>query len=470
MSTVEEWANPFNFFKYGRKSLNLAPNAEFTLGSHFPSTMRRQFVHSASVPGRRSMFWAGEKALGRIASWALKPVLSSGSYGYESSRAPPGIGDMRDQAIVASPTKHLGPFPRPEQDIDSAATVVRRKPPTLRSLQALRALAATTVLFVHIPCMGWGYFGVDIFFVLSGFIVCYISEFDADRFFLRRLFRVVPLYWAGTLGVFCLAALAPHLVSSTSTHPLYLLKSLFFVPYAREDGGVYPVLFLGWTLQYEMFFYLLFALALSFSRKIAGPIAILMLVSIASLGQILRPESVVLQYYSNNVILLFALGICGYLLWRRYNDWLRRGPIAIWAIAAALAYSAAWLLDIKVLIGHSRFLRTIPGFALHGMPALVICVAFLALEGRVRVPWTVLLIGDASYSLYLFHPYILEAINKEIFSLARLTPATVAVSLLGIFLCFACAILSYRFVELPSNRFLRNKFLKNKGELTAGVR
>jgi exopolysaccharide production protein ExoZ len=102
------------------------------------------------------------------------------------------------------------------------------------------------------------------------------------------------------------------------------------------------------------------------------------------------------------------------------------------------------------------------------MPALVICVAFLALEGRVRVPWTVLLIGDASYSLYLFHPYILEAINKEIFSLARLTPATVAVSLLGIFLCFACAILSYRFVELPSNRFLRNKFLKNKGRTDCG--
>ncbi len=382
---------------------------------------------------------------------------------------PNSLGHMPNQAIVETPTKYLGSFPRPGEEINSGAKVVRRKPRTLQSLQALRALAATTVLFVHIPCMGWGYFGVDIFFVLSGFIVCYIADFDGDGFFLRRLFRVVPLYWVGTLGVFCLAALAPHLVSSTSANPKYLLKSLLFVPYVREDGGVYPVLFLGWTLQYEMFFYLLFAIALSFGRKNAAPLAILMLVAIASMGQILRPEQIVLQYYSNNVILLFALGICGFLLWSRYKDWLSRGSLAIWAVAAVLAYSFALLLDIKVLTAHSHFLRTIPGFLLHGVPALAICIAFLSLEGRVRVPLAVLLIGDASYSLYLFHPYILEAINREIFSLVHLTPLTVAVSLLGIFFCFGSAIFSYRFFELPSNRFLRNRFLKKREGMTAGA-
>jgi peptidoglycan/LPS O-acetylase OafA/YrhL len=336
-------------------------------------------------------------------------------------------------------------------------------------VQALRALAATTVLFVHIPCMRWGYFGVDIFFVVSGFIVCYISEVDAHRFFLRRVFRVVPLYWAGTLGIFCIAALFPQLVPSTSPKLRYLAESLFFVPYARPAGGVYPVLFLGWTLQYEMFFYVLFAVALSFAKKNAGLLAILMLVGIASLGHILHPAHVVLLYYSNNVILLFAFGICGFLVWRRYEDWLQRGSVGIWALLAFLAYSAALLLDINVPNGLVQSLQAIPGFVLHGLPALVICVSFLALDGRVRFPWAVLLVGDASYSLYLFHPYILDAINKGIFSLARLTAATLAVALLGIFLCLVVAVFSYRFVEFPSNQFLRHKFLTRRSEPSTGT-
>jgi peptidoglycan/LPS O-acetylase OafA/YrhL len=376
------------------------------------------------------------------------------------------LDQVSEAMIAGSP---MGPVAEGKKDDQSVAEILHRKPPTLQSVQALRALAATTVMFLHVPCMRWGYFGVDIFFVVSGFIVCYISFFDTDNFLLRRVFRVVPLYWAGTIGVFCVAAFVPGLVQSTSPRISYLLESLFFVPYRRPDGGVYPLLFLGWTLQYEMFFYVLFAIALFLGRRKAGFLAILMLVGIVTLGEIQRPAGLVLKFYSSTVILLFAFGICGFLLWKSCRIWLRRGPVAMWMALAVVAYSVALLLDMNVPNGIVQSSKMIPGYVLHGLPALAICVSFLALEGRVRFPWAVLLVGDASYSLYLFHPYVLEAINRKIFSLASLTPATVTVALLGMFLCFVLAAFSYRFFERPSNQYLRHKLLKRKTGSEAGT-
>ena len=92
------------------------------------------------------------------------------------------------------------------------------KPPLshLDSLQALRALAATTVIFDHIAFMRWGAFGVDIFFVLSGFVICHISATDTSNFFPKRIFRVVPLYWLCTFGVVAIALVSPGLLESTS--------------------------------------------------------------------------------------------------------------------------------------------------------------------------------------------------------------------------------------------------------------
>jgi peptidoglycan/LPS O-acetylase OafA/YrhL len=91
------------------------------------------------------------------------------------------------------------------------------------------------------------------------------------------------------------------------------------------------------------------------------------------------------------------------------------------------------------------------------------------MEGRIRFPLTVLLVGDASYSLYLFHPYVLEAINRKVFSLAQLTPATAAVALLGIFVCLVLARLSYCFVDRPMNQILRSALLKRKTVPDSGL-
>ncbi len=144
---------------------------------------------------------------------------------------------------------------------------VRRVSAELQSIQALRAIAATSVILVHIPFIGKGAFGVDIFFVISGFIICYISSLNSDDFLLKRVFRIVPLYWLGTFGVFLLALVVPAWLNATTANLTDLAKSLFLIPYKREDGGTFPMLFLGWTLEYEMFFYFAFGLALVFFKK-----------------------------------------------------------------------------------------------------------------------------------------------------------------------------------------------------------
>ena len=160
-------------------------------------------------------------------------------------------------------------------------------------------MAATTVIFDHIAFIRWGAFGVDIFFLLSGFVICYISAIDPSQFFAKRIFRVVPLYWLCTAGVALIGLVAPSLLVSTSFSFPALLKSLFFIPYRRPDHRIAPLLFLGWTLHMEMLFYAIFGIALKISRKYAKELSIAAIIALALGGWIAR------QYHHSNLILNF---------------------------------------------------------------------------------------------------------------------------------------------------------------------
>src|SRR5436190_24021295 len=72
----------------------------------------------------------------------------------------------------------------------------------LDQIQALRGIAAFSILIAHTPYIQRGHFGVDLFFIVSGFIMTYVTEHTFERFLLKRAVRIVPLYWLGTLGVY----------------------------------------------------------------------------------------------------------------------------------------------------------------------------------------------------------------------------------------------------------------------------
>jgi peptidoglycan/LPS O-acetylase OafA/YrhL len=160
--------------------------------------------------------------------------------------------------------------------------------------------------------------GVYIFFVISGFIMVHICWDDfgkagaAQHFMQRRIIRIVPLYWLATIG-----AVVFHKVTANNSAPAglpELLQSLLFIPYNADNNGWRPILGQGWTLSYEMMFYAIFAVALTFPRKMAlcGVAAAL---GIFTLARPILPAGV-LVYLSSPITLWFVLGIGIASLWR----------------------------------------------------------------------------------------------------------------------------------------------------------
>lgn len=287
------------------------------------------------------------------------------------------------------------------------------------NFQAMRALAALLVTFVHIDIfvaasglthrdLAFGNIGVDLFFVLSGFVIVHStakSDPTAGEFMTSRIIRVVPIYWLLTLGVFTVAFIAPQLLNSTTKDPTDLLKSLLFIPYIKDNGLVQPVLFVGWTLNYEMFFYTTFALFLLFLRRMLTATVVCtsaFIIAFTLVVQTFRPESVILRFFGYTIVLEFVMGMWVAMAARRWPDQVSR---LAWPV---LIVGASWLLL------HLFFMPDSPRWLFAGIPSAAILWAALMLERSQRVlsnP-TVQLLGAASYALYLSHPFVLQAMGK----------------------------------------------------------
>ena len=318
-------------------------------------------------------------------------------------------------------------------------------PARLDSLQALRAVAALAVVLFHCHWTGIASFGVELFFVISGFVICHAAARNPHHFLAKRVARVVPLYWLATCGVFAIALVAPTVVPATQASALNLLRSLVFWPYVRDDGADMPILFLGWTLNYEAFFYAVFALCLALSARLAPVLALAALILVSSMHGWLSPLGDPLDFWTRPIVLNFACGIAVWLVWRNAGAALQRTPVLIAAP-----------------IGVASFVVLVVG-AQHGMPGAVpwsgllgaaLMLSLLALGDRMRWPGWLLLVGDASYSLYLLHPYVLEVVNRKIHAFGPTLPgllATIGAVLAAVALAFAV----FRLVERPGNRALR---------------
>ena len=277
---------------------------------------------------------------------------------------------------------------------------------TLSGVQALRALAATVVAVAHtgeefaghlalpglVPDLVYGAAGVDLFFVISGFVMVYASERLFGRegafrtFMARRVIRIVPLYWAMTT-VMLLYVLARGFPASDASPTLAFL-SYVFIPYPRPSGSVSPLYALGWTLNYEMMFYLLFGCALFARRQIAVLVVATVLITFAIVHALVPRLPAQIDFWTNSIVLEFVFGMALALLYRRGVRLPQ--PIAYLLAAAALA------IFFGTLTSNPQ-----PRWLVWGVPAAML-VASVALAGRsVFVPPVVIGLGDASYALYL---------------------------------------------------------------------
>jgi exopolysaccharide production protein ExoZ len=324
----------------------------------------------------------------------------------------------------------------------------------IRPIQYLRAFAALTVVWVHaryiIPSIavqfGAPYFagsGVDLFFVISGFIMVVTSsrnDVGPQKFFLLRVIRVVPLYWLATLAAIACAAFE-HSFEEVYP-PVAIVKSLLFIAYAPPTlpHNLWPILQNGWTLNYEMFFYALFALSLAAPRGVRLPALAATLGSLVIIGRVFGPFAKPLtSYYFSPFLLEFVAGM--FLA----HGWLRDGsrdslPESLFLIAFGL-YCLATPHSLVIVMGGAFVM-------IAGCLNTRIC----AVENR-----PLLELGNASYSIYLIHQFVLEALAWGwIRVFPRITWGLSALFMaLALTACVLAGYLCHRFIEKPLTSQLR---------------
>ena len=296
-------------------------------------------------------------------------------------------------------------------------------PNRLVNIQALRGVAALGVLAAHLAVIerrygdgaltpDWfdlGLAGVDLFFVISGFVMVYVTrDLVASRcaifsFLYKRATRIYPLYWAVSLAVLAVFLVRPDFVNSSQGNQADIVASFLLIPQRQ-----YPLLLVGWTLVHEVYFYLVFALLLAAPRKWRPPLLALW-GALALVGYALGASRLGAwaALAVNPLTLEFLMGCAVGLLFLRGAR-----------TAGRLALAAGGLICLGVLGlrmgGLAPFSSDALRTALFGPAFALILYGAVAIEttGRFSAPRWAQRLGDASYSLYLTHLLTLSALGR----------------------------------------------------------
>jgi peptidoglycan/LPS O-acetylase OafA/YrhL len=335
----------------------------------------------------------------------------------------------------------------------------------LPGVQALRGLAAFAVDVDHtasefdrhlqLPGLmsdfGYGSAGVDLFFVISGFVMVYSSERlfgsagSLRTFLMRRLVRIVPLYWLMTTVM--LAYVLARGFAASDASPMLALASYFFIPYQRPSGVIDPLYGVGWTLNYEMMFYVVFGCTLAVRRELAVAMTSLCLIAFTlSRSVVALPAQ--LHHLSDPIILEFVYGMLVALVFRAGVKLPRKVAFALIVFAAVLPFV---------------FLATIPAtprWVVWGIPSALL-VAAVTLVGRgIAVPAFAVALGNASYALYLIHAATLVVVRQAAWRGFFVNPESAPWLYLAgaLLVSVAAAFVVWRWIERPMTQTLRRIF------------
>ncbi|BCQ29480.1 acyltransferase family protein (plasmid) [Caballeronia sp. NK8] len=338
----------------------------------------------------------------------------------------------------------------------------------LDSLQGLRGIAAGLVVAFHsvasLKMSGWapeytsgfavwGMAGVDIFFVISGFVMVLTTANrprgieSAQKFMLARLIRIAPMYWILTTFMVMLLLLAPSAFNKEKFSIARTITSYLFLPYeVRDAGHSYPVLYVGWTLAYEMFFYVVFAISLCFAERPMRycVVAIFMTLGIGSL--LIQPDAFYLRFITNPMMLEFVFGcMIGWIY--------TRGMKFPKLLSAALVAAGIFGLAMSPITAEME-----NRFILAGIPSASLVAGLVFWESANGwIPKFVLLsVGDASYSIYLTHTLTVPIFARGLghFDKSRALQGDIACLLLVIASTLVGYVV-YRAMERPLSKALR---------------
>jgi exopolysaccharide production protein ExoZ len=323
--------------------------------------------------------------------------------------------------------------------------------PRLHNIQYLRAAAALGVVAFHAGIsagvsLDFGALGVDIFFVISGFLMVVITDEGTRTWpFLReRFLRVAPLYWCATIAtILCFGIAWPG---------AKLAASFLFLPWgpAREAPWFFPVLNVGWTLNFEMFFYLLFGISLFAPRRWRLAALAALFLGAALLGLTRLGASLPWSFWGHPIIFEFLAGAALAAAWRSKGRWgLALGFVGIASAAILVSRVTAYPIRTSALT-----------------VAAALVTAAVLLERKRRPVRLLLVLGDASYSIYLWHYLAIVAaatpfVGPEVASNVRL--------LLFIAVGTGAGLAAHFVLERPLLAILRARYWKRNAPVPAGV-
>lgn len=310
---------------------------------------------------------------------------------------------------------------------------------TINIIQALRAIAALLVVSTHVESMlldslptaqpwvsqfaglrGFGGVGVDIFFVISGFIMVYVGvryfrrEGSLKDFLFRRILRIYPIYWLVSLFLVATATAKTilGLISGKSFAASLdfdlqwyrLLGALTLFPTYNDLGNIQPILGVGWSLSYEVFFYFIFALAVGIGFRWA-PVVVFSIFALLVFAPLPMGTSTLSTFLRNPILLEFPLGmLIGYAVV------LGKRPPRIVLLLSIVLSLVGFLVSIILNFDYQYH------YLHRGIPSalLVFGLVFWEIQYGLHIPKILVKLGDASYSIYLIHTIIISYLIKPL--------------------------------------------------------
>lgn len=335
--------------------------------------------------------------------------------------------------------------------------------PQIVNLQGLRAVAVLLVMFLHLrdieriyrpdPVLpAWadiGHAGVDLFFVISGFIMLLITHAysatpaTAGRFLQHRWARIYPTYWAWFLISLAIYLTAPAWLRFESGKLTHLLEGFFLLP-----TWTLPLVPVSWTLKYEIYFYLVFTAVILLPQRLRMP-ALLLWALYMLIGQqicyaapdVLCHKSVFLTMHPLVFEFLFGAAVA----WLYLRAPLRR-PLSVLVLGLGLQIGGLlWLVLGNVTLDANAWYRVL----LFGLPAAVMLYGVVELE-RTRttmMPGWLVAIGNASYSIYLSHLLVLLVLFKAL-DAQHLVPTAFVTGVIFI-VALGIGLLAHHWIEQP---------------------
>lgn len=276
----------------------------------------------------------------------------------------------------------------------------------------------------------------------------YVLFKNQRDFFLKRVIKIVPMYYIVTILISILWLIWPHLFHNVFVDGPSLVKSLFFIPYMKFNSG--PILSSGWTLNYEIYFYLALSLFLIFTKKVKSILlcTTLLLIAVYVFQQFNYFTNYYLSIYGNPIVFEFIFGTMLHWVYKNYKmQFNNKAALFLLGVISTLGFLVMVYFNFTQFEGNRLLL--------YGIPSFFITSFFVMSENRWRTDTLIYQwfyrFGNASYVIYLIHPFVMNVFLRLIHPLLKIDNLWIAFIELVLSIFILCIISDFvhRKIEKP---------------------